>query len=74
MDNLGCRWDRGAQTQRRRVVSCSICDGFLCSYRPARNTTSEDEVMEPRFDMFDNKLATKFSKRFANSSVVIGSS
>ena len=30
--------------------------------------------MEPRFDLFDNELATKFAKRFANASQVIGQS
>ena len=33
--------------------------------------TSEDEVMEPRFDMLGNELAAKFAKRFANASLVI---
>jgi len=27
--------------------------------------------MEPRFDMFDNEIGAKFSKRFANASLVI---
>jgi AhpD family alkylhydroperoxidase len=30
--------------------------------------------MEPRFNMFDNELATRFSKRFANASLVIAQS
>jgi AhpD family alkylhydroperoxidase len=36
-----------------------------------RNATSEDEVMETRFNMFDNEIAVKFSKRFANAALVI---
>jgi AhpD family alkylhydroperoxidase len=39
--------------------------------RAARNSPSEDEVMEPRFNMFDNEIAVKFAKRFANASLVI---
>jgi AhpD family alkylhydroperoxidase len=34
-------------------------------------TTREDEVMDARFDMFGNELATKFAKRFASASLVI---
>jgi AhpD family alkylhydroperoxidase len=34
-------------------------------------TTSEDDVMDIRFNMFDNEIAAKFSKRFANASLVI---
>jgi AhpD family alkylhydroperoxidase len=34
-------------------------------------TPSEDEAMEPRFDMFANELAARFAKRFANASLVI---
>jgi AhpD family alkylhydroperoxidase len=30
--------------------------------------------MEPRFDMFGNKIAAKFAKRFANASLVIAQS
>jgi AhpD family alkylhydroperoxidase len=30
--------------------------------------------MEPRIDLFDNELAAKFGKRFANASLVIGQS
>ena len=30
--------------------------------------------METRFDMFDNEIATRFSKRFANASLVINQS
>jgi AhpD family alkylhydroperoxidase len=36
-----------------------------------RNTTSEDEVMDARFNMFDNEIAAKFAKRFTNASLVI---
>jgi AhpD family alkylhydroperoxidase len=36
-----------------------------------RNTTSEDEVMDARFNLFDNELAARFAKRFANASLVI---
>jgi AhpD family alkylhydroperoxidase len=39
-----------------------------------RNTTSEDEVMDARFDLFTNEIAMKFGKRFANSSTVIDQS
>jgi alkylhydroperoxidase family enzyme len=30
--------------------------------------------MEPRFNMFDNEIGAKFSKRFANASLVIAQS
>jgi AhpD family alkylhydroperoxidase len=36
-----------------------------------RNTTSEDEVMDTRFNLFDNELAARFAKRFANAGLVI---
>ena len=36
-----------------------------------RNTTSEDEIMDARFNLFDNELAARFAKRFANASLVI---
>ena len=35
------------------------------------NTTSEDEVMEPRIDLFTNEIGAKFAKRFANTGLVI---
>jgi AhpD family alkylhydroperoxidase len=35
------------------------------------NTTRKDEVMEPRFNMFGNELATAFTKRFASASMVV---
>ena len=35
---------------------------------------SEDEVMEPRFNMFGNEIGAKFAKRFANASLVIAQS
>jgi AhpD family alkylhydroperoxidase len=38
------------------------------------STTSEDEVMEPRFNMFGNEIGAKFSKRFASTSLVIAQS
>jgi AhpD family alkylhydroperoxidase len=38
------------------------------------SSTSEVEVMEPRFDMFGNEIGAKFAKRFANASLVIGQS
>src|SRR4051794_988449 len=31
----------------------------------------EDPMMEPRFNMFENPVAAKFAKRFANTSMVI---
>jgi AhpD family alkylhydroperoxidase len=31
----------------------------------------EEETMEPRFNMFENEIAVKFAKRFANASLVI---
>jgi AhpD family alkylhydroperoxidase len=34
-------------------------------------TTSEDEVMEPRIDLFTNEIAGKFGKRFANAGMVV---
>jgi AhpD family alkylhydroperoxidase len=39
-----------------------------------QSATSEDEAMEPRFDMFGNEIGAKFSKRFANTSMVIAQS
>jgi AhpD family alkylhydroperoxidase len=46
--------------------------GISCSFSAAaRNTTSEDEVMEPRIDLFTNEIGAKFAKRFANASLVI---
>src|SRR5689334_16807202 len=39
-----------------------------------RNTTSEDEVMNARFDLFANELAAKFTKRCANTTLVISQS
>jgi AhpD family alkylhydroperoxidase len=35
------------------------------------SSTSEDEVMEPRFNLNDNELGAKIGKRFANTSVAI---
>ncbi|MGD0699490.1 MAG: carboxymuconolactone decarboxylase family protein [Trebonia sp.] len=35
------------------------------------SNTSEDEAMEPRFNMFGNELATTFTKRFANAGLAI---
>ena len=35
------------------------------------NTTSEDEVMEPRIDLFTNEIGAQFAKRFANTALVI---
>src|SRR6202044_1627260 len=32
---------------------------------------SEDEIMDARFNLFDNEIAVKFSKRFANAALVI---
>jgi AhpD family alkylhydroperoxidase len=49
--------------------------GFWCSFSPAaRNTTEEDDIMEPRFNMFDNEVGATFAKRFANASLVIARS
>jgi AhpD family alkylhydroperoxidase len=46
--------------------------GIWCSFSPAaRNTTEEDDIMEPRFNMFDNEVGATFAKRFANASLVI---
>ena len=39
-----------------------------------QSATSEDEAMEPRFDMFGNEIGAKFSKRFASTSMVIAQS
>jgi AhpD family alkylhydroperoxidase len=38
------------------------------------NTTSEDEVMEPRINLLTNEIGIKISKRFANLSLVIAQS
>jgi AhpD family alkylhydroperoxidase len=35
------------------------------------NTTSEDDAMDARFNMLDNEIAAKFTKRFASASLVI---
>src|SRR5262249_17642995 len=60
------------RTSRHRHCHKDRVTGISCSSGPAaRTTTSEDEVMEPRFDMFDNEIGAKFSKRFANASLVI---
>src|SRR5438046_9721529 len=32
---------------------------------------AEDEEMDTRFDMFENEIAAKFGKRFANAALVI---
>src|SRR5260370_16418376 len=37
----------------------------------ARSSPSKDEIMDARFNMFDNEIAAKFAKRFANASLVI---
>jgi AhpD family alkylhydroperoxidase len=34
----------------------------------------EDDVMDARFDVFGNEIATKFAKRFANTAMVIAQS
>jgi AhpD family alkylhydroperoxidase len=38
------------------------------------NTTTEEEVMDARFDMMDNELAAKFAKRFVGASLVLDQS
>jgi AhpD family alkylhydroperoxidase len=35
------------------------------------DTTSEDEIMDARFNLFENEISSKFAKRFANTSQVI---
>jgi AhpD family alkylhydroperoxidase len=35
------------------------------------NTTSEDELMDARFNLIENEIAAKFGKRFANAAMVI---
>jgi AhpD family alkylhydroperoxidase len=35
------------------------------------NTTSEDETMEPRFNLFDSPTAAKLAKRFYNASLAL---
>jgi AhpD family alkylhydroperoxidase len=37
--------------------------------RAAGNVTSEDEIMEPRFNLFDSPTAAKVAKRFYNASL-----
>jgi AhpD family alkylhydroperoxidase len=37
----------------------------------ARNTTSEDDVMEPRIDLMSNETGAKLAKRFANLGMLI---
>jgi AhpD family alkylhydroperoxidase len=36
-----------------------------------RNTTSEDEAMDARFNLFENEIAGRFAKRFFNAGMVI---
>jgi AhpD family alkylhydroperoxidase len=38
------------------------------------STRSEDEIMEPRFNLFENEVAAKFTKRFANTGMVLDQS
>jgi AhpD family alkylhydroperoxidase len=38
------------------------------------DTSSEDDVMEPRLNMIENEISAKFAKRFANASMVIAHS
>jgi AhpD family alkylhydroperoxidase len=35
------------------------------------NTTSEDDIMEPRFDLMNSEIGAKLAKRFANISTVL---
>jgi AhpD family alkylhydroperoxidase len=35
------------------------------------HATSEDEVMDARFNLFDNEIAARFAKRFASASMVV---
>jgi AhpD family alkylhydroperoxidase len=39
-----------------------------------RNITGEEQAMDARFDMFGNEIAAQFTKRFANTSMVIARS
>jgi AhpD family alkylhydroperoxidase len=39
--------------------------------RTVRNSASEDEVMEPRFNLFDSPTAAKVAKRFYNASLAL---
>ncbi|GAA2918965.1 hypothetical protein GCM10020221_14010 [Streptomyces thioluteus] len=41
------------------------------SWAFSRNATSEDVAMETRFNLFDNEIALKFGKRFANAGMVV---
>jgi AhpD family alkylhydroperoxidase len=45
--------------------------GISCSYA---HVTSEDEIMDARFDLFANETAAKIGKRFANVSMVVAQS
>jgi AhpD family alkylhydroperoxidase len=38
------------------------------------NTTTEEEAMNARFDLMDNELAAKFTKRFVGASLVLDQS
>src|ERR1700746_948371 len=65
--------------RRRAAPFCDTRDvvtrtGFPASRVRSVQTTSEDEAMEPRFNMFGNELGAKFAKRFANTSMVIANS
>ncbi len=42
--------------------------------RAARNSPSEDEVMDARFDRSGNEIAARFANRFAGASLVIAQS
>nr|WP_307873810.1 MULTISPECIES: carboxymuconolactone decarboxylase family protein [unclassified Frankia] len=49
--------------------------GIWCSFDAAiRDARGEDDIMEARFNLFDNEISTKFGKRFAAASLVIGQS
>jgi AhpD family alkylhydroperoxidase len=37
----------------------------------SNNVTTSEDVMEPRLNMFESEIGAKFSKRFANTSLVI---
>jgi AhpD family alkylhydroperoxidase len=67
-DAATCSW----RTSRHGRCHKDRAAGIWCSFTAAaRDTTSEDEVMEPRFTMVDNEIGAKFSKRFGNASLVI---
>src|SRR3954453_16228276 len=59
---------------KRRCYEAGVGGVSCSSSAAARHATSEDDVMEPRIDLFGNEIGAKFAKRFANAGLVIDQS